>query len=424
MKRTPLAVALVAAGAALAAAGFLVGRSSPGGVAAAPAAALAASAARRVLYWHDPMTPGPRFDKPGKSPFMDMELVPVYADQAGGSDAGNAGVAVSATVQQNLGLRVVAVRRAEIASSFDAVGSVQFDERRSVAVQSRVSGYVEHLAVRATMARVSAGQALATVYAPDWLGPLNELAALQRAGASADLLAAARDRTRALSIPPELLRAVEAGQVPDARYVLTAPMGGVIAELGVREGAAVTPGMPLFRIAGLDRVWAVVDIPEAQALRLKRGQAVQARLQTDPAQTVQGQLAELLPEVNASTRTLKARFEVDNRQGLLVPGMLLRLQVLGAKSLRLVVPAEAVIRTGPRAVVLVRTASGRFESRDVVLGLELGEDLEVLQGLAEGEAVVASGQFLIDSEARLRSVVGPGAEAATPAAPAASGAVR
>ncbi len=424
MKRTPLAVALVAAGAALAAAGFLVGRSSPGGVAAAPAAALAASAARRVLYWHDPMTPGPRFDKPGKSPFMDMELVPVYADQAGGSDAGNAGVAVSATVQQNLGLRVVAVRRAEIASSFDAVGSVQFDERRSVAVQSRVSGYVEHLAVRATMARVSAGQALATVYAPDWLGPLNELAALQRAGASADLLAAARDRTRALSIPPELLRAVEAGQVPDARYVLTAPMGGVIAELGVREGAAVTPGMPLFRIAGLDRVWAVVDIPEAQALRLKRGQAVQARLQTDPAQTFKGQLAELLPEVNASTRTLKARFEVDNRQGLLVPGMLLRLQVLGAKSLRLVVPAEAVIRTGPRAVVLVRTASGRFESRDVVLGLELGEDLEVLQGLAEGEAVVASGQFLIDSEARLRSVVGPGAEAATPAAPAASGAVR
>jgi Cu(I)/Ag(I) efflux system membrane fusion protein len=302
-----------------------------------------------------------------------------------------------------------------------------------VVVQSRVAGFVEHLAVRATMERVRKGQVLATVYAPDWLGPLNEVAALKRAGASADLLAAARDRTRALSIPPELLRQVEAGQVPDARYALTAPVGGVIAELGVREGAAVTAGMPLFRIAGLDKVWAVADIPEAQALRLKRGQAVHASLQADPAQTFKGQLAELLPEINASTRTLKARFEVDNRQGLLVPGLLLRLQVQGAKAMRLVVPTEAVIRTGPRAVVLVRRDNGRFESRDVTLGLEVGEDIEVLQGLAEGEQVVASGQFLIDSEARLRSVVGSlaGAEAAAsaaagamPAMPVASGAGR
>jgi Cu(I)/Ag(I) efflux system membrane fusion protein len=200
-------------------------------------------------------------------------------------------------------------------------------------------------------------------------------------------------------------------------------VAGVVAELGVREGAAVTAGMPLFRIAGLDKVWAVAEIPEAQALRLKRGQAVQASLQADPAQGFQGQLAELLPEVNASTRTLKARFEVDNRQGRLVPGMLLRLQVQGAKAMRLVVPAEAVIRTGLRAVVLVRTASGRFASRDVTLGQEVGEDIEVLQGLAEGETVVASGQFLVDSEARLRSVVGSlsGPDAAASAPPALPG---
>ncbi len=430
MKRAPWFAILTLAGAVLAALGYVAGRTASQGAGVPPAAAVvAASAPTKVLYWHDPMTPGPRFDKPGKSPFMDMDLVPVYADSAAGGDAQNAGVAVSATVQQNLGLRVVAVRRAAMATTFDAVGSVQFDERRSVAVQSRVAGYVEHLAVRATMERVSKGQALATVYAPDWLGPLNELAALKRAGVSPELLAAARDRTRALSIPPELLRQVEEGQVPNARYVLTAPMGGVIAELGVREGAAVTVGMPLFRIAGLDKVWAVAEIPEAQALRLKRGQAVQARLQADPAQSFKGRLTELLPEVNATTRTLKARFEVDNRQGLLIPGLLLRLQVLGAKTLRLVVPAEAVIRTGPRAVVLVRRDSGRFESRDVALGLEVGEDIEVLQGLAEGEQVVASGQFLIDSEARLRSVVGSlgGADAAAsaPAAmPTASGAAR
>ncbi len=434
MNRTPLIATLAAAGAALAAAGFLLGRAQPGGAgtpsavspAATAAAAASAPAERRVLYWHDPMTPGPRFDKPGKSPFMDMELVPVYADAdspAGGATAGVAGVAgvaINATVQQNLGVRLVAARRAELASSFDAVGSVQFDERLGVVVQSRVAGYVEHLAVRATMERVRAGQVLATVYAPDWLGPLNELAALKRAGAAADLLAAARDRTRALSIPPELLRQVEDGQMPNARYALTAPVAGVVAELLVREGAAVAAGMPLFRIAGLDKVWAVAEIPEAQALRLKRGQAVQASLQADPAQSFRGTLAELLPEVSATTRTLKARFEVDNRQGLLVPGMLLRLQVQGAKTARLVVPAEAVIRTGPRAVVLVRAANGRFESRDVTLGVEVGDDIEVLQGLADGEPVVASGQFLIDSEARLRSVVTPSASPV----PAASGAAR
>jgi Cu(I)/Ag(I) efflux system membrane fusion protein len=427
MKRTPVLAALFAGGAVLAALGFVAGRWVSPAVGAAPAAAAAsAPAERRVLYWHDPMTPGPRFDKPGKSPFMDMELVPVYADAAAGNPGEATGVAINGTVQQNLGMRLAAVRRAEVASSFDAVGSVQFDERLGATVQSRVAGFVEHLAVRATMERVRPGQALATVYAPDWLGPLNELAALKRAGASADLLAAARDRTRALSIPPELLRQVEEGQAPNARYVLTAPIGGVIAELGVREGAAVSAGMPLFRIAGLDKVWAVAEIPEAQALRLKRGQAVQAHLQADPAQGFKGTLAELLPEVNASTRTLKARFEVDNRLGLLVPGMLLRLQVQGGKAVRLLVPAEAVIRTGPRAVVLVRTGSGRFESRDVTLGLEVGEDIEVLQGLTEGEQVVASGQFLVDSEARLRSVVGslgsPGS--AGSAAAAASGAAR
>ncbi len=409
MKRLPLAAALLGVGAALLALGFVAGRRAPQLVDATPATVAAAPAVapaeRKALYWHDPMVPGPRFDKPGKSPFMDMELVPVYADPASGSAAELAGVAIASGVQQNLGLRVVAVRRAELASTFDAVGSVQFDERLSVSVQSRVAGYVEHLAVRATMERVRPGQALATIYAPDWLSPLNELAALKRAGASAELLAAARDRTRALSIPPELLRQVEAGQAPNARYTLTAPVGGVIAELGVREGAAVAVGMPLFRIAGLDKVWAVAEIPETQALRLKRGQGVLASVQADPSQTFKGQLAELLPEVNANTRTLKARFEVDNRRGLLVPGMLLRLQVQGAKALRLVVPSEAVIRTGPRAVVLVRTGSGRFESRNVTLGIEVGEDIEVLQGLAEGEAVVASGQFLVDSEARLRSVV-------------------
>jgi Cu(I)/Ag(I) efflux system membrane fusion protein len=200
-----------------------------------------------------------------------------------------------------------------------------------------------------------------------------------------------------------------------ARYTLVAPVGGVVAELGVREGVAVSPGMTLFRIAGLEQVWAVAEVPEAQALQLVRGQKVKAALQADASRSFDGELKEILPQVNASTRTLQARFEVDNKGGKLIPGMLLRLQVAGASAARLVVPAEAVIRTGKRAVVLVRKETGSFESRDVGLGAEIGDDIEITQGLNEGDLVVASGQFLIDSEARLRSVTGSMAPIVQPA---------
>ncbi|MDM0086941.1 MULTISPECIES: efflux RND transporter periplasmic adaptor subunit [unclassified Variovorax] len=401
MKRTRTIGAALLATLLLATGAFYLGRRTGPSMEASMAAPAAADT-RQVLYWHDPMVPGQRFDKPGKSPFMDMQLVPVYAEGA----TQNTGVAISPAVQQNLGIRYAKVRRAETSTSFDAVGTVQFDERLNVAVQTRVAGYVEQLSVRAPMERVRKGQALATVFAPDWLGPQNELLALQRAGVSAEIVGAARERLRALSIPADLVRRSEATGTAQARYVLTAPSAGVVAELGVREGVAVSPGTTLFRIAGLDKVWAVAQIPEAQALRLARGQKVQAVLQADPTQTFSGTLDEILPEIDAATRTLKARFEVDNRNGKLVPGLLLRLQVAGPRSTRLLVPSEAVIRTGQRVVVIVRQPEGGFEPREVSLGADQGEDTEVLSGLAEGDQVVASGQFLIDSEARLRSVLG------------------
>ncbi|MES2226770.1 MAG: efflux RND transporter periplasmic adaptor subunit [Pseudomonadota bacterium] len=401
MKRAQVIVLSLLGAAILVAGSFYAGRrTSMSGESSMAAPAASGPADKKVLYWHDPMVPGQRFDKPGKSPFMDMQLVPVYAD----GDAIDGGVKVSPTVQQNLGIRTATVRKADVSSSFDAIGAVQFDERLNVAVQTRVAGYVERLAVRAPMEQVRKGQALATVFAPDWLGPQNELLALKRAGVSEDLIAAARDRMRAMSIPESLIRQSEEAGSAQARFTLSAPVSGVIAELGVREGVAVSPGMTLFRIAGLEKVWAVAEVPETQAVRLIRGQKVKAVLQADASQTFDGELKEILPQVSASTRTLQARFEVDNKGGKLTPGMLLRLQVTGASSSRLVVPSEAVIRTGKRAVVLVRKDSGAFESRDVSLGQEVGDEIEVTYGLSEGDVVVASGQFLIDSEARLRSV--------------------
>jgi len=394
--------AFVLGGALLGTGGYLLGRQSTAhGDPASPAEAATAASERKALYWHDPMVPGPRFDKPGKSPFMDMQLVPVYADDQGGS-----GVKVSPDVQQNLGIRTAVVARTEVATSLDAVGTVQFDERLTEAVQTRVNGYVERLLVRAPMEYVRRGQALATIFAPDWLGPQNEYLALKRAGASEELVAASRERIRALSIPDALLLQSEASGVAQARFTVAAPVGGVIAELGVRDGMAVTPGMTLFRIAGLEKVWVVAEVPEAQAGGLRRGQKARATSQVDASQSFEGQLKEILPQVNANSRTVQARFDVPNPGGRLVPGMLLRLQVSGPTTTRLLVPTEAVIRTGTRAVVIAQKDNGAFEPREVSLGADLGDQLEVLGGLQEGEKVVVSGQFLVDSEARLKSVLG------------------
>lgn len=424
MKPAATTTLLIAAAALLAIGGFYAGRST------GPAATHIASTAsggtpstegRKVLYWHDPMVPGHRFDKPGKSPFMDMDLVPVYADE----NSPGSGVSISPTVQQNLGIRIAAVRRAEVSSAFGAVGTVQFDERLTVAVQTRVAAYVELLSVRAPMERVRKGQALATLFAPEWLGPQNEWLALRRSGAAADLVEAARRRMDALSIPAALIRRSEELGTAQARFTLTAPASGIVAELGVREGAAVTPGMTLFRIAGLHKVWAVAEIPEAQAVSLSRGQKVRATLHADASQAFDGELKEILPEVASATRTLKARFEVDNKDGKLTPGMLLRLEVSGPKTARLLVPSESVIRTGQRTVVIVQTAGGGFEPRDVTLGQDLGRDVEVSAGLSDGEQVVASGQFLVDSEAHLRSALGSlsaPSPSAVPAGSAATGA--
>ncbi len=417
MNRAALVVSLCVAGALLAAGGFLVGRSSgqsPAAMAVASPGSAASAGERKVLYWHDPMVPGPRFDRPGKSPFMDMQLVPVYADEAS-----NAGVKVTPAVQQNLGVRVAVVKKAAVSSSFDAVGTVQFDERLSVAVQTRVAGYVEHLVVRAPMERVRKGQALATVYAPDWLAPQNELLALKRAGVGSELVTAARDRLRAMSVPESLIRQSEESGTAQARFTLSAPVSGVVAELGVREGVAVSPGMTMFRVAGLEKVWAVAEVPEVQAVHLVPGQKVKAVLQADASQTFDGELKEIIPQVSATTRTLQARFEVDNKAGKLTPGMLLRLQVAGASSSRLVVPSEAVIRTGTRAVAIVRQGSA-FEPRDIKVGADLGGQLEVVDGLHEGDEVVTSGQFLIDSEANLKSVLGAMGTAQAASAPTAA----
>ncbi|VVE45974.1 efflux transporter periplasmic adaptor subunit [Pandoraea aquatica] len=356
---------------------------------------------RRVLYWHDPMMPNQHFDKPGKSPFMDMQLMPVYADEVGAD-----GVRIDPNLQQNLGIRFAKVRRADVAAGFDVVGSTQFDESQADVVQSRVTGFIDRLYANAPMQHVSQGAPVASLFVPDWLAPQEEYLALVRSQMGGALLDAARARMRALSIPDALIANLARTGQPQTHVVLSAPRAGVVTELNVRNGAMVSPGQTLAKVAGLSKLWLVVEIPEAMALRVRPGMKVDATLAADDTQHIVGRVRDVLPGINPGSRTLQARLELDNTGERLTPGMLVRAHMSDAKAVsQLLVPSEAVITTGKQSVVIVRNADGGLQPVAVTTGNDVGADTVVLQGLTQDQEVVASGQFLIDSEASLKSVL-------------------
>jgi Cu(I)/Ag(I) efflux system membrane fusion protein len=368
----------------------------------APAMEHAESAVgKRVLYWHDPMVPGQKFDKPGKSPFMDMELVPVYAEDAG--DQGQ--VAISPRVQQNLGMRTAAVTRGELAVPVDAVGSVAYNERDVALVQARSNGFIERLYVRAPLDPVRQGQPLAELYAPDWVAAQEEYLSIKRmAGAGGELLDAARQRMRLAGMTDDQIRRVESSGRTQARLTIAAPVGGIVTQLDAREGMTVTAGAPLFRINGVGTVWVNAEVPEAAAAAIRPGSPVQVRTPALPDAVFNGKVGALLPEVSAATRTLKARIEVANPGGRLVPGMFASISLRGAnRHDLLLVPSEALIQTGTRTVVMLAQGDGKFVPVEVEVGAEANGQSEIRKGLEAGQKVVVSGQFLIDSEASLKA---------------------
>lgn len=356
---------------------------------------------KRVLYWHDPMVPGRRFDAPGPSPFMDMQLVPVYAD--GNADEGT--VLISSRVQQNLGLRTVATTRERFVTQLDAVGSIAFNERNEVLVQARAAGYIERLHVRAQFDAVAAGQALAEIYVPDWVAAQEEyLSVLRLRGAELEpLVAAAQARMRQAGMSEEQIRRVETRAAIEPRITLTAPSAGIVIELGAREGLTVAPGAPLFRLNALDTVWVNATVPEREAPWLVAGASVEARMPALPERVWTGTVQTILPTVDAATRTITARVELANADHTLLPGMFVTLRLAGPSVEALSVPTEALIRTGTRTVVIVNESSGAFRPVDVKTGVEAGGRTAIVSGLEPGQRIVASGQFLIDSEASFRA---------------------
>ncbi|WP_225776331.1 efflux RND transporter periplasmic adaptor subunit [Pseudomonas sp. Marseille-Q5115] len=377
-----------------------------------PSLAIVASAPegskeRKALYWYDPMYPQQKFDKPGKSPFMDMQLVPQYA--SGAEDA--AALSIDPGVTQNLGLRLGVVTRGVLDSTLDVTGVVTFNERDVAVVQARANGFVERVYARAPGDVLPVNAPLADMLVPDWAAAQTEFLALKAQG-DADLLAAARQRLRLTGMPATLIAQVERSGQVQPYQTLTSPIGGVLQELNLRAGMTLATGQTLARINGLSRVWLVVAVPESEAGSIMPGQTVEARLPAFPGKTLTGKVSTILPETNPDSRTLRVRVELPNPDGQLRPGLTaqVRLHHPGEPSV-LWVPSEAVIRTGRRALVMLAQGSGKYRPVEVQLGQESDGKTAIVQGLEEGQKVVASGQFLLDSEASLKGIVAPAQDA-------------
>lgn len=367
---------------------------------------------KKILYWHDPMVPGQKFDKPGKSPFMDMQLVPVYADGANDDGA----VMVSPHLEQNLGLRTAQAIRGNLSQSLVAVGNIAYNERDVAQIQARSNGFVEKLYVRAPLDPVHKGEPLVDLYVPSWVAAQEEYLTARRLG-GAGLASAARQRMRLAGMNEAQIRSVVSSGKVQPRSTVVSPIDGVATELSVREGMTVSMGAPLFRINGLSTVWVNAEVPENMADQIQIGNVVQAQTRSLPGTIFHGKVSAILPDVNATTRTLKARIELSNPDRQLVPGMFVRVNfVAPTRENVLLVPTEAVIQTGTRSVVIVVQDDGKFAPVNVTIGTEAHGQTEILKGLKAGQKVVSSGQFLIDSEASLKGSATRMADATPPLA--------
>ncbi len=397
------------------------------------------TAERKALYWYDPMYPTQKFDKPGKSPFMDMELVPRYADgdteSSPSSPNTNDGpnLALSNHATQALGLRLAEVELATpatfatFANTVDVVGTIMFSERDISMVQAKTAGFVERVYARAVGDIIAAGSPLADVLNPEWAGAQQEYLVLKQIG-DLPLQRAAYQRLQLLGMSAAQIERVEQRGQPIAINTITAPNSGVITELMVRQGMTLAAGMSLAKINSLATVWLELAVPEAQAALVAQGQTVQAKLPALGNTVINGKVTAILPETNRDTRTLRVRVELPNPGQRLRAGMFAQARLQGmassgktggqmghmaqmaqmgqmAQSTTLIVPSEAVIRTGKRAIVYLALEGGRYQPVEVEVGAERDDKLEILSGLQAGQKVVASGQFLLDSEASLRGIV-------------------
>ncbi len=371
------------------------------GTQGAPTTTDSGSADGEVLYWYDPMVPDQHFDKAGKSPFMDMQLVPRYAGDATSSTS----VQIDPGVVQNLGVRLASVERTEATETVRASGTLVYNGRAFAVLQAKQDGFVERGRGLAVGDIVKAGDPIVDLRVPGWTGALAEYLSL-RGSADTALVAAARKRLGMLGVPADAVAAAERSSAAPSVFTVRAPISGALVALDAREGMSLAGAAAIASISGLSPVWLLVSVPQGSIGGLGTGDAASATFPAFPGEHFGGRIEAILPGANLANRTVEVRIALANVDGRLRPGMTGDVTFTSAVSSQaLTVPSEAVIRTGQRTVVIVARDDGGFEPTDVTLGAAAGERLEIMSGLSAGQRVVASGQFLIDSEANLTGVL-------------------
>ncbi|MDR2825379.1 MAG: efflux RND transporter periplasmic adaptor subunit [Deltaproteobacteria bacterium] len=362
--------------------------------------AAALTSEKEVLYWYDPMKPDVHFDKPGPSPFMDMDLVPRYA----GAEAGQ-GVYIDPAQVQNLAVRTVKVELASLVFSENIPANVEFNDYQLARVQPRAEGFVEKIYTLAVGDIVKAGQALADITVPAWASDQSEYLLLKSQQANSLILRGVRERLRLGGMPEEMLKNVESTGKVQTRLTILAPIGGVITSLDVYPGMNVDKNMTIATIRGTNPVWISADVPERALHLLEDKHKLRITIPAYPGREFQASSYTLLPEASKQTRTVPLRISLDNADGALKPGMTASIRLRNSSGEAMLIPTQSLIDLGEEQHVITRAANGNFVPK-LVQVLRSSGDKTAVQALGEselqiGDEVVVSGLFLIDSEANL-----------------------
>ncbi len=356
------------------------------------------SGEREPLYWVAPMDPNYRRDKPGKSP-MGMDLVPVYEEDARGGDEGV--VKISPVVVNNLGVRLGTVHSGPLSIPIKTVGYVTFDEEKLSHIHGRVDGWIEQLFVSSAGEPVRKGETLYELFSPTLVNAQEEYLAVLRSG-SRELKQASRLRLQSLGLNEDQINALEKRGRVDQRIKIAAAQDGIVNQLNVRQGMYVNPATELMSIGSLDSVWVIAEVFERQANWVRQGQRVEMSVVAMPERTWVGEVDYLYPVLDSKTRTLRVRIRFSNPKQLLKPNMYADVTIYAELADNaLSIPKEALIRGERYDRVVVQLDDGVFKSRAVRTGQEAGRRVQILAGLATGDKVVTSAQFLIDSESNI-----------------------
>ena len=369
----------------------------------------AACRGKKILYYQAPMDPKYRSPKPGKSP-MGMDLIPACESE---EEESAEGISIDPRIRQNMGVRLAEVRMIPLEKTIRTVGHVDYDERRITVINTKIEGWVERLEIDFTGQKVRRGQLLLSLYSPKLIATQQELliAARQHRAAPSrrteTMLEAARQRLRYWDIPAAQIERIEKEGKIQRRLNIRSPISGIVVEKSVFEGQHVKPGDALFKVADLGRVWVLAHVYEMDAPFVKEGQHATIDLPYAPdAGPLEGRVEYIYPWLNEKSRDLRVRLVFDNPKLFLKPGMYVSMLIhAGLGRQAPVVDDSAVIRTGRRNVVFVELEPGLYAPREVQLGVLTDAGLEIRDGLEAGENVVVNGQFMLDSESRLKEAL-------------------